>query len=101
MSSSPPKNFDYSEFLKDDAWESEKAVIKALENLGHEVTCLGVFDDVHQLIADLKYLKPDLVFNMTEAYKKRRDFEPHIPSLLELLEIPYTGARPLGLSLCQ
>ena len=101
MSAPPPQDHEYSAFLKDDAWESEKAIIKALQNLGHEAIPLGVFDDVKRLISDLETLKPDLVFNLTEGFKNRRDYEPHIPSLLEMLGIPYTGARPLGLSLCQ
>lgn len=101
MASPPPRTGDYSTFLEQDAWATERAVINALKILGHEAIPVGVFDDASLLISDLKSLCPDFVFNLCEAFKDRRDYEPHIASLLELLEIPFTGARPLGLSLCQ
>ncbi|MDB5038435.1 MAG: hypothetical protein JWQ35_1963 [Bacteriovoracaceae bacterium] len=101
MSSPPPEDHNYSEFLKAADWESERAVVKAIKTLGYEAIPLGVFDDIRQLISDLKTLAPDLVFNMTEAFNKKRNYEPHIAALLELLEIPYTGNRPLALSICQ
>lgn len=100
MSVAPPQDGDYSEFLKEDAWETERGVIGALKALGHEPVPVGVFDNIDELIFDLKKIEPDLVFNLSEAFKNRRDYEPHIASLLELLQIPYTGVRPLALSLC-
>jgi D-alanine-D-alanine ligase len=62
---------------------------------------MGVCDDILSLLAEIQSIKPDLVFNMCEAFKGRRDYEPHIVSLLDLLDIPYTGTKALGLSLCQ
>ncbi len=101
MSAPPPENHDYSSYLGEEAWESESAIAGAIKELGYEPIFMGVFDDIYQLILDLKAIKPDLVFNMCEAYKGRRDYEPQIASVLDLLEIPYTGTKPLGLSLCQ
>jgi D-alanine-D-alanine ligase len=47
----------------------------------------------------LKKAKPDLVFNIAERlFGPNR--ESHIPSLCEVLDIPYTGSDPLTLSLC-
>jgi D-alanine-D-alanine ligase len=43
----------------------------------------------------------DLVFNLCdEGYRNRPDRELHIPALLDLLELPYTGAGPACLALC-
>lgn len=101
MSAPPPENQDYSEYIKDEAWESERAVFEALKTLEYEPILMGVFDNIYQVILDLRAIKPDLVFNMCEAFSNRRDYEPQMAGILDLLGIPYTGTKPLGLSLCK
>jgi D-alanine-D-alanine ligase len=66
---------------------------------------LGERHDVFPIEADeeaylrLKELRPDLVFNIAEGlFGPNR--ESHIPSICELLGIPYTGSDPLTLGLC-
>ncbi|MFC1783460.1 ATP-grasp domain-containing protein, partial [Planctomycetota bacterium] len=44
---------------------------------------------------------PDLVFNLTEHYGGDRCLDKNITALLELLDIPYTGAGTMGLLLCR
>lgn len=66
---------------------------------------LGERHDVFSIEADeeaydrLKRLKPDLVFNIAERlvgpYR-----ESHIPTICEILNIPYTGSDPLTLGIC-
>ena len=47
----------------------------------------------------LKRLKPHLVFNFAERiFGPNR--ESHIPTICEMLEIPYTGSDPLTLGIC-
>jgi D-alanine-D-alanine ligase len=47
----------------------------------------------------LKKARPDLVFNIAERlYGPNR--ESHIPTLCEILDIPYTGSDPLTLGIC-
>jgi D-alanine-D-alanine ligase len=49
--------------------------------------------------ARLKRLRPHLVFNIAERiFGPNR--ESHIPTICEMLEIPYTGSDPLTLGLC-
>jgi len=49
--------------------------------------------------ARLKRLKPALVFNIAERlYGPNR--ESHIPTICEMLGIPYTGSDPLTLGIC-
>jgi len=43
--------------------------------------------------------KPDMVLNIAEGMHGRNR-EAHIPLMLEMLELPYTGSAPLALSLC-
>ena len=47
----------------------------------------------------LRKAKPDLVFNIAERlFGPNR--ESHIPTLCEILDIPFTGSDPLTLSIC-
>ena len=47
----------------------------------------------------LRKARPDLVFNISERlFGPSR--ESHIPSLCEILDIPYTGSDPLTLGIC-
>ncbi|MEN6310523.1 MAG: D-alanine--D-alanine ligase [Acidobacteriota bacterium] len=68
----------------------------------------GVLRERHQVFrvesdekayARLKRLRPHLVFNMSERlFGPNR--ESHIPTVCEMLNIPYTGSDPLTLGLC-
>lgn len=53
------------------------------------------------LAADLQKLKPDLVFNLCdEGYGNDPAMEPHIPALLDMLHLPYTGSGLACLAKC-
>jgi D-alanine-D-alanine ligase len=57
----------------------------------------------NQLINDLLKLKPkvDYVFNLCdEGYSNDARKELHVPALLEMLDIPYTGSNPQCLAYC-
>ncbi len=97
----PPDDHDYSDILKEDFFESERTVYKALESLGYETKFIGVFDDLHRLIVELQTIQPAIVFNMTEAFRNNRQLAAQLAGVLDLLEIPYTGTKTLGLGLCQ
>ena len=43
-------------------------VADALREKGHEVTILGIYDDVNKLIAGLEESKPDAIFNLMEMF---------------------------------
>lgn len=66
---------------------------------------LGEKHDVFPIEADekayfrLKEIKPNLVFNIAERLDGPNR-ESHIPTLCEVLEIPYTGSDPLTLGIC-
>ena len=47
----------------------------------------------------LRETRPDLVFNISERLVGPNR-EAHIPTLCEILGLPYTGSDPLTLSLC-
>ena len=47
----------------------------------------------------LKELKPDIVFNFAEGLNGFNR-ESHIPAMLEMLQIPYSGSDALTLGIC-
>lgn len=56
---------------------------------------------VEPVIAELRSLKPGLVFNLTECVDGNRSQDAAIAGLLDLLRIPYTGTGLSGLRLAR
>jgi D-alanine-D-alanine ligase len=72
-----------------------EAILDALRAGGHEATFL---EGNVSLLDHLPRLKPDLCFNICEGHVGDAR-EAHVPALLEMLRIPYTGSRVLTLAL--
>lgn len=54
-----------------------------------------------RLLDDLRSAPPDLVLNFCDTgFMNRAELELHVPALLEMLGIPYSGAGPSCLALC-
>lgn len=54
-----------------------------------------------QLLDALRRSPPDLALNFCDSgYRNLLHNEPNVPALLELLDIPYTGATPAAMALC-
>ena len=83
----------------DDDFYTINQLQDALRNLeGYQFIYLNNHDT---LISDLEKLKIDFVFNLCdEGYNNDAGKELHIPSLLEMLGIPYTGSGPQSLVYC-
>ena len=92
---------DYSAYWQTPDWKIEKDVKNTLIKLGHEVIPFGIHDDIDPFLKIVKEQKPDLVFNMSEAFLGKRDFEPNLTSLMQLVGLPFTGAGPMSLQLCK
>jgi D-alanine-D-alanine ligase len=97
----PLKPEQYADYMKTDDWASEAHILATLKKLGYEAVPLGVHDDLDLLISEMRRHQPDLIFNLSEAFRGDRQFEPHIVSVIELLGIPYTGASPQALKICK
>lgn len=84
-------------FEEFDSPETIEAICAALEKMGHECVRLGYGRSALEKVLASRV---DFVFNIAEGYYGRSR-EAHIPALLEMLEIRYTGPGPLaaGLSL--
>lgn len=80
---------------------TEYHVIGALRNLRHEVSVLGAVSDIGTIVKTLATQKPDLVFNLTEAFNGDRRLDKNIAALLEMVGVPFTGTGAMGLLLCR
>jgi D-alanine-D-alanine ligase len=82
-------------------WKMEFDVTSTLEELGHEVKVAGVHDDLGAIRAAVEEFKPDILFNLLEAFADITTFDQNVVSYLELLRLPYTGCNPRGLTLAR
>jgi D-alanine-D-alanine ligase len=98
----PPADQDFSRELKTDAdWATEAQVIESLKKLGHDVRTIGVYEDPGLIVDEVKTHPPDVVFNLTEHFNARSAYDRNVAGLLEMLDVPYTGSGPTGLTLCK
>lgn len=79
--------------------KTERDVIAALGNLGHEVIPIGVHGELNILKEALIRHAPHVVFNLLEEFHGNALYDQHIVSTFELLRQPYTGCNPRGLML--
>jgi D-alanine-D-alanine ligase len=96
-----PRGYEFKdEFADEDNMYTEKDVYSALLANGYEVRRLGIFDDISPLLEEIKEFQPDVVFNLVEVYNNKTHLEKNIAALLELLDVPYTGASADALLIC-
>jgi D-alanine-D-alanine ligase len=96
-----PRGYDYrEEFADPDNMYTEKDVLGALHDLGHEVTLLGIFNDISPLFEEIKENNYDVIFNMMEVFNDQTYLEKNLAALLEIIGIPFTGASSGVLYLC-
>jgi D-alanine-D-alanine ligase len=69
----------------------------ALRKRGHDVTFLGIRDDVVEALSWLRDNKVDVVFNAAESFRGRDTLDYLVPALLEAENIPFTGSPPQSL----
>jgi D-alanine-D-alanine ligase len=82
-------------------FKTEYDVIATLRELGHEVKPLGVADELGPIRTLVEEWKPDIIFNLLEEFLGRQDFDYHVVSFLELMQVAYTGCHPRGLMLAR
>jgi D-alanine-D-alanine ligase len=84
-------------FEEYDSPETVEALAVAISSHGHSVLKLG---GGSAFLKNVLEVKPDLVFNIAEGLGNYRSREAQVPSLLEMLDISYSGSDPLTLSVC-
>jgi D-alanine-D-alanine ligase len=80
-----------------DSRETVDGLKTAIEALGHMVVKLG---GGREFLNTVLKEKVDFVFNISEGLGNYRGREAQVPSVLEMLDIPYSGADPQCLAVC-
>lgn len=95
----PPDERVDKETKEQAEWRMEYDVVRTLKILGHELSVIGVHDDLTPIRASIDEFKPTITFNLMEAFADVVVFDQNVVSYLELLKVPYTGCNPRGLTL--
>jgi D-alanine-D-alanine ligase len=95
-----PRGYDFKKEFEEIDWMTEDDIYKALKECDYEVSLLGLYNDVTILLEEIKENKPDVVFNLTEVFKQKSHLDKNIVWLLEILDVPYTGATSTSLLIC-
>ena len=80
-----------------DSLETVEAIARAIEAGSHSVVRLG---GGRGFLTTILKENVDLVFNIAEGLGNHRSREAQVPSVLEMLDVPYTGSDPLCLAVC-
>jgi len=78
--------------------DSDETITAVRDVLAEKYTVFPVESDDRAYL-HLQEIRPDLVFNIAERLTGPNR-ESHIPTLCEMLGIPYTGSDPLTLGIC-
>ena len=81
--------------------EEYEILTNKLNKSGISAYFLNIYDNINILVQDIKKNKPDVIFNFIEIFGDNAALEMNVVGLLELLNIPYTGAPPMSLANCQ
>ena len=83
-------------FEEYDSPKTVESIASALEAEGHTVVMLG---GGKQFLTNILHEKVDFVFNIAEGRGAYRSREAQLPSILEMLDIPYSGSDPQCLAI--
>lgn len=78
-----------------------RSVSEALKAHGFRPFALAARPPAQRLVRSLVRKKPDVVFNLVEGFGGHSGGEALVTSLLEMLELPYTGCPPEAQGLCR
>src|SRR5690349_20493204 len=100
-SDSKPRGYDYKEeFADPDNMYTENDVYKALLSNKYEVSIVGLFDSLEPLFEEINENRPDIIFNLVEMFQDKAHLEKTMTAVLEMLDIPYTGATSDNIFVC-
>lgn len=99
-----PKDLEFKPYFdldESDPIAEYESIAAHLRKAGYEAYIVNILDDVNIFLDDIKKNKPDVIFNFVEIYHDIPDLEMGFAGLMELMDIPYTGAPPMALGTCQ
>ncbi len=80
-----------------DSLETVEGISAAIAAMSHSVVRLGGGPDLLTAVAKEKV---DFVFNIAEGRGTYRSREAQVPSMLEMMDLPYSGSDPVCLGIC-
>jgi D-alanine-D-alanine ligase len=93
----PPDQDSPEDALEEyDSPETVNAIAAAIETKGHSTVKLG---GGMEFMTNITSRKVDLVFNIAEGLGTYRSREAQVPSILEMMDIPYSGSDPQCLAI--
>ena len=95
-----PRGYNFTKEFKDLDWGAESDIYNALIAGGHQVSLLGLFNDINLLLEEVRENKPDIIFNAAEVFDQKSYLDKNVAGVLEMLGIPYTGASATSLLIC-
>jgi D-alanine-D-alanine ligase len=96
----PPASQEYKKELESSD-EAEFDIARALIAKGAEVRLHGFRDSLDQLTQGLRAEPVDAVFNLAERFRGLSALDYTVAAVLEMLDVPYTGATSEGLMLAR
>ena len=97
----PPASVDGMSAGEIAPFKTELDVTTALRELGHDIEVVGVKTDLDVLSESIRDTRPHVCFNLVEDFNGIPSRDQHVVSYLELINQPYTGANPRGLTLAR
>jgi len=94
----PPADIEGIDVTKAE-WKTEFDVSDGLRKLGHDVLTVGVAGDLAPIRDAMRDFKPDLAFNLLEAFDDVVTWDQNVVAYLEMMRLPYTGCNSRGLLL--
>jgi D-alanine-D-alanine ligase len=82
-------------------WRMEYDIVQTLREEGHEVLAVGVGSELGVIRHAIQEFKPDIAFNLLEAFADVATWDQNVVAYLELLRLPYTGCNSRGLLLAR
>src|SRR5712664_3248645 len=95
----PPDSIDGLSTKEVAPYKTEWDGISTLKKIGHEVSPVGVYNNLGVIGNALLEHKPHIAFNLLEEFHGYPLYDQHVVSYLELMKQPYTGCNPRGLTL--
>jgi len=93
-----PETGDPEDALEEyDSAETIELISTVFKSAGHSVVNMGGGAD---FLLNILRERVDLVFNIAEGRGNYRSREAQVPSVLEMLDIPYSGSDPQCLAIC-
>lgn len=81
--------------------EEYEAIEEALKKEEFQPGIVNINDNLSRLLELLTTNPPDVIFNLVEYFRDDPKLESMVAGLYDLYGVPYTGAPPFALALCQ